>query len=543
MLAQNLWEGIDVSGQLWAFSPLIALVCTMLAVVVCPIIVGRGPRIIGSVVVAGIVITFILAFQVAHMVSDGGITGLTTETRSGMLVADNMAVWFQGVLLIFLLGITALWWIGSAPTERDAPEFFVLLLGSALGMCLMVSTSNLLMVVVAIETASLPSYALVGFNKRDRIGAEASLKYMVFGAICAALMLYGVSLLYGVCGSLEMSAVAEHVVRRIARPPFPVLTATALFCLLAGIAFKVSAVPFHFWCPDAFEGAKIEVTTWLSVVSKAAGLLLLTRFVLHFCAAVQQEQAMNLLSPFAWTLGILASITCTVGNFAAYRQQSVKRLLAYSSIAHAGYMMMTTAVFLYPGVEGSNAGVSALLFYVLIYMVMNLGAFGVTAFVVWGTGSDRIESFTGLGRRAPWLAVPMIICLMSLLGIPPFAGFVAKWWLLIALGKLGGTTGWLGYLGWVLVVVAVINTLISLYYYVRVVIQMALRDERAEPVESPISGLSLVNVCAVLLLVMFVFAQPIKKRADAFAQNLKVQTLAVTDQAQDTVAWAVEQSD
>jgi NADH:ubiquinone oxidoreductase subunit 2 (subunit N) len=137
----------------------------------------------------------------------------------------------------------------------------------------------------------------------------------------------------------------------------------------------------------------------------------------------------------------------------------------------------------------------------------------------------------------------MIICLMSLLGIPPFAGFVAKWWLLIALGKLGGTTGWLGYLGWVLVVVAVINTLISLYYYVRVVIQMALRDERAEPVESPISGLSLVNVCAVLLLVMFVFAQPIKKRADAFAQNLKVQTLAVTDQAQDTVAWAVEQSD
>jgi NADH-quinone oxidoreductase subunit N len=203
-----------------------------------------------------------------------------------------------------------------------------------------------------------------------------------------------------------------------------------------------------------------------------------------------------------------------VGNFAAYQQRSVKRLLAYSSIAHAGYMLMAAAVFIHPAAEGHAAGLSALLIYVVIYLFMNLGAFGVTALVAWDAGTDSIEAFSGLARRAPWLAVPMVVCLMSLVGLPPLAGFLGKWWILLALGNLETT------LGWFLVIAAVLNTLFSLYYYVRIVVQMTLRDEGLpEPSASP-GGVALVNLCAVALLALFVFAQPLKNAADRFSKGL-----------------------
>ena len=183
------------------------------------------------------------------------------------------------------------------------------------------------------------------------------------------------------------------------------------------------------------------------------------------------------------------------------------------------WLVLLVAVVARSGVLGAQVpraqvGVSALLFYILTYMIMNLGAFGVTAMVVWNTGQDRIESFTGLARRNRWLAVPMIICLVSLVGLPPLAGFTAKWWLLVALGEMGGR------FAWTLVVVAVLNTLVSLYYYMRVVVQMTLRDDDSPAVQAPVGGVAMVNVCAVLLLVMFVVAQPIKNAADGYARNL-----------------------
>lgn len=520
------WAGIPVVEHLFYFSPMIALVCTMLAVVVCPLILGRGPRPVGTVAALGVLITFILALRVAGAVSDGGLSGLSTEVGSGILIADNLSIYFQIVLLIFMMGVMWLWRIGSAETERNAPEFFILLIGSALGMAFMASTLNLLMIVAAMETASLPSYAIVGFDKRDRVGAEASLKYMIFGAICVAIMLYGISLLYGLFGSLSVADVARGTVESFARGENVVVLSVGLLCFLAGVAFKISAVPFHFWCPDAFEGAKIEVTTWLSVASKAAGLVMLGRLVLTFCAAVDFPVSMGLLHPLAWTIGIMAAITCTFGNFSAYKQRSVKRLLAYSSIAHAGYMMMATAIFVHPSVEGSTAGITALLVYIIVYLFMNLGAFGVTALVSWETGSDKIESFTGLMRRAPWLAIPMIICLMSLVGLPPLAGFIGKWWILVALGGLHDTTS--ATLGWFLVIVAVLNTLISLFYYLRVVVQMALEDDGQPAVHAPFGGLALVNGCAVALLALFVLVHPLKRIADRFSHDLFEATTSQT---------------
>lgn len=523
--SQNLWSGIPVREHLFLFSPMIALIATMLAIVLCPLVASRSPRVIAAVTSIGLIAALVLAVRVARAIDGGGVSGLSTQPAAGLLVVDNLSAGFQIVLLVFLAAVTYLWWIGQAHRETDAPEFFILLLGSALGMSLMVSTTNLLMIVIAIETASLPSYAMVGFDKKDRLGAEASLKYVIFGAICAAIMLYGASLLYGLVGSLNVVDVANYTYAQLSSGQNRVLLSVALLCFFAGIAFKISAVPFHFWCPDAFQGARIEVTTWLSVVSKAAGLILLARIVLIFCSVVDSPQSLHILYPIAWALGIIAAITCTVGNFSAYRQTSIKRLLAYSSIAHAGYMMMAAAVWLHPSTEGFQQGLSALLMYIVIYLFMNLGAFGVTALLYWDTGSDTVDSFTGLIRRAPALAIPMIVCLVSLVGLPPFAGFLGKWWVLVALGTMDHP------LGWFLIIVAVFNTLFSLYFYVRVIVQMTLRDRGDAPVQSPMGGVVLVNVCAIALIVLFVFASPLKNQADRYSRNLFNPTLRTSGPA------------
>jgi len=508
------WSNVPVGQHLFLFSPMIALVATMLAIVACPLVIGRGARTIAAVSVMGMIVAFVLALRVAGAVSGGGVSGLSPQPAGAMLIADNLSIFYQIVLLIFLAGVTYLWWLGSSEKEENAPEFFILLLGSAVGMTLMASTSNLLMIVVAIEAASLPSYAIVGFDKTDRKGAEASLKYMIFGAVSLAIMLYGVSLIYGLVGSLSVADVARYTVDQLSAGPNRLLLGMGLLCLLAGVAFKISAVPFHFWCPDAFEGAKIEVTTWLSVASKAAGLVLLARLVLTFCAAVEVPLAMHVIEPLAWALGVMAAITCTIGNFAAYKQRSIKRLLAYSSIAHAGYMMMATAVFLHPRTADAYSGLTALLVYIVIYLFMNLGAFGVASLVFWDTGRDDLDAFSGLMRRAPFLAVPMIFCLMSLVGLPPLLGFWGKWWILLALGRMGGL------LGWSLVIVASVNTFISLYFYLRVVVNMTLRDSGEPEVRSPLGGTALVGVCGAILLVMTFFPTPLWDASSRFSKAL-----------------------
>lgn len=519
------WEGVPLGEHLFLFSPLIVLVCTMLIIVACPLVLGRGSKPILTIAALGVATALFLSVWVAGSLDIGGTSGLSPNPDAGMLIADNLSIGFQIILFTFMAGVMWLWWIGSAESERNAPEFFILLLGSALGMALMVSTANMLMIVAAFELASLPSYAIVGFDKKDKRGAEASLKYMIFGAVCAAVMLYGVSLLYGLVGSLSIVDVAHHVSENLVPGGDRYVIAIALSCFMVGIAFKIAAVPLHFWCPDAFEGAKIEVTTWLSVASKAAGLLLLARLVSMFCAAIPIEREMPTMRSLAWGIGVMAAITCTVGNFCAYKQTSVKRLLAYSSIAHAGYMMMAAAVFIHPSVQGSQGGLAAILIYIVIYVFMNLGAFGVTAMLVWETGSDSIESFTGLIRRSPWLAVPMVVCLMSLVGLPPLAGFLGKWWILIALGSVEGTQGapyWFSYkaLSWYLVIVLVMNTLFSLYYYMRIVVQMTLRDDNQSVLRPSLRGLALVNACAVLLVVMFLLADPLKSHVSRFSEGI-----------------------
>lgn len=524
LLAQ-IWTpgGTDLAR----FAPELALVGTIVVILVAPLIVGRSARLTGTIVLVGLAVAALFTLKVADQVAGRAFSGMSPSSGSGMLIADNLSVYFKLIVLLFAACVTALWWSGPAEGRRNAPEFFVLLLGGALGMALMVSTLNLLMIVVAIELASLSSYAIVGFNKRDRMGAEAAFKYAVFGAVSAALMLYGISLLYGLYQSLGFVDVAAGVVGDLHAGRNGAVVAIGLLCFLCGIGFKVSAVPFHFWCPDAFQGARIEVTTWLSVVSKAAGLMLLLRLVHSLADAAGTTVAIGRLAPVAWTLGILAMVTCTFGNFCAYVQTSVKRLLAYSSIAHAGYMLMAVAIIATPGSPGAAASVAAVLVYVLIYLFMNLGAFGVTALVSWQTGNDSLDSFNGLFRRAPLLAVAMLFCLVSLVGLPPFAGFIGKWWILWALADEGGPAG----LYWILVFVAVLNTLISLYYYLRVVVRMALVDDGQPEVRAPAGGTALVTVCGLLLIVILIFARPIKHTADRYSVNLFAPQAVLTAEA------------
>ena len=534
LLSQPDWIG----SQLLLMAPLLAWVAVLLALVATPLFAGRGPKPMAAMAVAGWLFVLLAVLYTAGAVATGGAGDLLATPGSGMLIVDNLSVGFMLVLLVFLAGVLLLWWTNAGEAETDAPELLILLFGSGLGMALMASTANLLFMVMAIETASLASYALVGFDKRSRLSAEASLKYVVFGGICSAIMLYGISLLYGLTGTLSVAGVAEQAFSMFNTGRDLVLLSVGLLCLMAGIAFKISAVPFHFWCPDAFQGARIEVTTWLSVASKAAGLVLLARLVLTFCAAAGSAQGISTFAPLAWAIGILAMVTCTYGNFCAYHQQSVKRLLAYSSIAHAGYMLMAVAVFAYvaPGDAGAPlAGVSALLTYVVIYLFMNLGAFGVTALVQGDTGSDDLSAFTGLARRSPLLTVVMVICLMSLVGLPPLAGFVGKWWILLALGEWASQP--MGrVLGWTLVVVMVLNTLISLFYYMRVVVRMGLHDDQQRELRPGPGGQVLVTACAVILLAMFFFAQPVKDRMDGFARSVYVPRSAQADWVQHAQA-------
>jgi NADH-quinone oxidoreductase subunit N len=367
-------------------------------------------------------------------------------------------------------------------------------------MSLMASTSNLLMIFMCVELASLPSYVLAGFRKTDRIGAEASLKYVLFGAATSAVMVYGISMLYGLYGTLQ---VEELAARMTATPAGGALFAVAIFGLIVGIGFKISAVPFHFWCPDVFEGASIDVSAFLSVASKGAALALLLRIVMLIADGVGYQNAPNVsLVGMAVVIGIIGSVTATVGNLGALVQMNIKRLLAYSSIAHAGYMLCALSLIIQHNQSAEGARVSesapqAILLYLAVYLFMNLGAFTVAGLIYRETGKETLDEYEGLGRRAPLLALAMGAFMFSLVGLPPFAGFVAKFNLMAVLWANGGW--W-----WALVAVIGVNTIVSLYYYLRVIKVMYLSpSERAELSPNPL-GVGLAMLCAVLLVAMLV---------------------------------------
>src|SRR5207247_5578074 len=377
-----------------------------------------------------------------------------------MVALDRMAVFFKGFLILasFLVLLAA---PGSKElSSTHLGEFYALLLGVTLGMLLLASSVDMLMLYLSLEMVSLTSYIMVGYVRHDRQSNEASLKYILFGAVSTGSMLYGITLLFGLTGSTKMPAIREALSSGGASGGngMTLLVATAL--ILAGFGFKTAAVPFHFWCPDVYTGAPTPVTAFLSVAPKAAGFATLVRFFFSGLTDPAGTAGGAPLSVFDWSylLLLVSIVTMTLGNVAALRQENLKRMLAYSSIAHAGYMFMGAVVV-------TSEGLQAILIYLITYLFMNLGAFLVVIEIYNRTASFDLGDYRGLYRRSPFLACAMTIFLLSLMGIPPFAGFFGK--LFVFGAAVNRNLAWLGAGGG-------LSTVITVYYSYRVIRRMVI---------------------------------------------------------------------
>ena len=357
------------------------------------------------------------------------------------------------------------------PSARGPAEFITLLLVVSIGMNLMAMSRSLLMIYLSIEIVSVISFVMAGFKVNDRKSSEAALKYVVFGGVSSGIMLYGMSWLFGLTRSLLLPEISERILTLTrAEGHVPEVVFMATVCVMAGFGYKISAAPFHMWAPDVYEGAPTTVTAFFSVGPKAAGFAVLIRFFSDALSAHGGTLG-DIQTPWPIVGGVLSMATMFVGNLSALQQNNVKRMLAYSSIAHAGYMLLGFCVF-------TQEGITAVVFYLFTYCLMNLGAFLIVIAVADRNGGDEtIGAFTGLGTRAPVLAGAMAIFLFSLTGLPPFAGFVGKFYIFAALLRAGGKyADW----NWFLAAVGVINSVISLFYYAHLLRAMFLTKADVE---------------------------------------------------------------
>ncbi len=449
------------------------------------------------------------------------------ELFGGLLIFDPLTAFIRFLLAGFLVLYIPFTKISGIPDREDGADFYTLVLGASLGMCLMASSNHLLMLFMAVEMASVPSYALVGILKGRKASSEAALKYAVYGAGAAGVMLYGISLLAGVLGTCHFPSMAAELGSVVGESPDsfyaaesagPIMVlALGSLMLAAGLAFKLSAVPFHFWCPDVFEGAAAEVGGFLSVASKAAAVAVALRvaFGLGWLGGEEMAGASALgladVRHFAvYLIGLMAAVTCTLGNLAAYGQTNMKRLLAYSTIAHAGYLLMgVAAAVALRGVdpEGCRRAVAAIAFYLGTYVFMNLGAFALVAVLRNRLRSEEIAAYAGLVRTSPGLVVAAAAVLVSLIGLPPLAGFVSKFLVFASIVEAIAVAAERP-LMLVLLVVGGINTVISLFYYLRVLKVMTFdpppEDRIATPSAVWLPG-ALITALVVPVVVLGVF--------------------------------------
>jgi NADH-quinone oxidoreductase subunit N len=555
------------------------------------------------------------------------------EIFTGMLVYDTFAVFVRSALFLFLVLFVVFTRLSGIPDHEDSPDIYTLVFGATLGMCLMVSANHLLMVFLGVEMASVPSYALAGILKGRRKASEAALKYSIYGAGAAGVMLYGISLVVGLLNTAHLPTIGMTLAEKFSGglatvdPGELMVLALAGLLIGVGLAFKLSAVPFHFWCPDVFEGATAEVNAFLSVASKAAALSLLLRVAIGFGATVPEgvapgvrtaesetlstpeqqvtglfrvvddpvtagaggageqaaptaaeetpapsaaanepptaespatagessadgavagtvQEATQTPSPaaeptvalapvrsfIAKLIAFFAIITCTFGNLAAYGQSNIKRLLAYSTIAHAGYMMMpVSAAVAMAGIDpaASSQAVAGLAIYIVVYLFMNLGAFAVVAFLRNAMRSEEIADYAGLIRRCPLTVVCFALILFSLVGLPPLSGFIGKFAIFASLVEGWQTleaAGEPGFYLLLLVIVGGINTAISLFYYLRVVKVMTIDPEPADRPPLVYSDVSLAGAYLWLITLptagLIVTWDWLSEMANAAARNL-----------------------
>jgi NADH-quinone oxidoreductase subunit N len=416
------------------------------------------------------------------------------EVAHGLIAVDRFALFFKIIFLV-AAAITVLMSVRYLDVEGASPgEYYFLILCATLGMMIMAGGIDLITIFIGLETMTISFYILAGFIKPNQRSNEAAVKYFLLGAFSLGILLYGMSLMYGLSGTTNLRTMAVAFVGQ-ERDPRLVL---AVILVVAGVGFKIAAVPFHMWAPDVYEGAPTPVTAFLSVGSKAAAFAMLLR--------IFQEGLPSMSADWRLLFEALSIVTMTVGNLAALTQTNIKRMLAYSSIAHAGYLLIGV-------VAGTARGVTAMLIYLMIYAFMQLGAFAVIVMLrrrdVIG---DELKDFSGLSFRHPFAAFAMLIFMLSLGGIPPTAGFMGKLWLFGAAIDAGYV--WLAVIG-------VLNSAISLYYYIRIVVFMYLKKETigSEPRMSPALALAL-GVAVAATLALGVYPKLLFEVAGASARTL-----------------------
>ena len=485
----NLYQSLEL------IRPEIVLSIALIVLVIFDLIFHVDKKIIPYVALVGLIATGI--FTLLNPQSGFAFQQTNLMGKIGIFAVDSFGNYFK-ILIIISSILIVLYSFSSEEINKIQErigEYYALIFGMILGMFFIVSATDLILVYLSLELMSLSSYVLAGFTKlRDR-NSEASLKYLIYGAVSSGLMLYGISLIYGLTGSTNF-----YIVNMILQTPnanqFTLAFANVL--IFAGIGYKISSVPFHFWTPDVYEGAPITITTYLSVASKSAGFALLIRFIkTTFFSFSDSFGNWQVISSFDWkTLLIIISIlTMTLGNFTALWQNNLKRLLAFSSIAHAGYLLLGVVVF-------SNGGVLAILIYFFVYLLMNYGAFLIVMLISNKSGSENIDDYDGLGYTSPLLAVSFVIFLVSLAGLPPTAGFIGKLYIFIALVDAKMIT---------VAIIALLNTVVSLYYYVRIVKHMYLNKptENTLTVKPNLGNTILTLVLVIPVLVFGIYFQPL----------------------------------
>lgn len=393
---------------------------------------------------------------------------------------------------LLVIAVPALVVSAQGRFTSHAGEYIALILFAVIGMMFLVSAEDLLMVFVALEMTSLSLYILTAFNKREIRSVEAALKYFLFGGMSAALALFGFSLLYGLTGSTNLHEVAAALPAHASDP----LLFVALVGVVAGLGFKVAAVPFHLWAPDAYEGAPTPSAALIATGSKVASFFILAKLMmLGFAGNEGSADWRQMVSGWTLALALVATASMVFGNLAALAQVSVKRLLAYSAIAHAGYMLLAI-------IANSTEGLTSLLYYVFVYGLATMGAFGVVSVVEQKAGGDKLSDFAGLSRRAPVLSLCLLVFMLSLAGIPPLAGFFGKFYLFAAAAHSGAGMGLL----W-LVIVAIATSVVSLYYYLMVLKQVYVREpaDGGEPFEGTYVAAAVCSVLCLAVLLLGCF--------------------------------------
>ena len=478
-----------------ALAPEIVLAGAIVVVLLADLVLSEERKwLVGNLAGLGLLAAMV---PIVSLAVDSGPT--VRSMVGGAYVVDNFALVLKGLFLV--TGYVVLLMSTRYVEEGDyyEGEFYFLILCSLFGMVVMASSRDLISIFVALETLSIPAYILAGWRKRDLKSNEASLKYYLLGVLASAVMLYGMSLIFGYTGSTLLTAIGDSVNGSITDQP---LVTVGIFFILVGFAFKVSAVPFHFWAPDTYEGAPTPVTAFLSVASKTGGFVAI--FQLVFVGFLGRDDVWGPL------FGTLAVLTMTVGNLVALRQTNIVRLLAYSSIAQAGYILVPLAVA-GTSVRAADSALTASIVYLLVYAAMNLGAFTVVIAVARKTRSGEISSYGGLFEYAPGLAVLMTVFLFSLAGIPPLGGAWAK--IFVFRAVLDAGTSWAVALG----VVAAVNSVIALFYYAAIARQMWMSpvpDDDRTPIAVPPPLVAALGITVSVVVAIGVYPQAFARLGD-----------------------------